>query len=481
MDRSGIIGRKKEYERLNVCMSRDEAQLIVVYGRRRVGKTYLINRYFEDQFDFKFTGEYGADKRHQLKNFSDEFSRCTGRDTGVPADWREAFGLLRDYIASLPKTEKAVVFFDEMPWMDTKRSGFLSAFEYFWNSWGGQCKNLVFIVCGSATSWLTENIDKNKGGLFNRLTCRMYLEPFNLYETEEYLRSVGIEWSRYDIAECYMTMGGIPYYLSLLRPELSCAQNIDNIFFRKRAELWDEFSHLYHTLFSNSEKYISVVEALSKKRSGLTMNEISADTKIPKNGALSKILKDLSDTGFIRINAYFGKKKRESVYQLADYYTMFYFRFLKDRHGRDEHFWTNGVDSASQNAWAGLTFELLCMDHTEQIKKALGISGVLSENYVWYLREDEYGNGAQIDMLIDRRDNVINLCEIKFSTGEFTIDKEYDRNLRNKISLFKDNTNCRKTVMLTMITTYGVRSGKYSGIAARSVTLDDLFCEVGTG
>lgn len=475
MARNGIIGRKYEFDRLDSCVNSKEAQLIVVYGRRRVGKTYLINRYFDNSFDFKFTGEFGASKDQQLKNFTDEMSRCQGREVSKPADWREAFSQLRDYISDLPLSEKAIVFFDEMPWMETPRSGFLEAFEYFWNSWANAQNNLVFIICGSATSWLTNKIERNKGGLFSRLTCSLYLKPFSLMETEEYLVSSGIEWSRYDIAECYMVMGGIPHYLSLLQPGISYTSNIDNLFFKKRAELWNEFDNLYHTLFSNSDKYISIVNALSKKRMGLTMEEISHNTGISKNGSLSKMLEDLLDTGFIRMNTFYGRKKREALYQLADYYTLFYLYYLKDKSGIDEQFWTKGIGSPSRNAWAGFTFELLCMDHINCIKKALDIAGVLTEQSIWYSKGDDTYDGAQIDLLIDRRDRVINLCEIKFSGREFRIDKDYERALRNKIGAFVDATKCKKTVSLTMITPYGVQNGKYSGLIGGQVELDDLF------
>ena len=290
MNGKRIIGRAAEQERLEKCMCANQAQLVIVYGRRRVGKTFLINQFFGGRFDFKLTGAYAEPKETQLRYFSAELNRQTGEERPAPKDWIEAFELLRAYLSSLPVEGKHVVFFDEMPWMDTQRSGFLSAFEWFWNDWGCTQDQLVFIVCGSATSWMVEKIAENRGGLFNRQTCRLYLQPFSLRETELYLQSREIEWSRRDIAECYMILGGIPYYLSLLDAELSFNANIDNLFFRKRAELWDEFDHLYKTLFSNSEQYIKIVEQLSKKRMGLTRGEIAQQTKLPANGALSKML-----------------------------------------------------------------------------------------------------------------------------------------------------------------------------------------------
>lgn len=472
-----IIGRHTECERLEKCLKADQAQLVIIYGRRRVGKTFLVNQFFDGRFDFKLTGAYGEPKETQLRYFALELSRQSGQEYSVPKDWIEAFELLREYLSSLSKTEKHVVFLDEMPWMDTQRSGFLSAFEWFWNDWGCAQDHLIFVVCGSATSWMIEKIAENKGGLFNRQTCRLYLQPFSLRETELYLKSRSVDWSRRDIAETYMIMGGIPYYLSLIDPEISFNANIDNLFFRKRAELWDEFDHLYQTLFSNSEQYIKIVEQLSKKRMGLTRSEIAELTKLPVNGNLSRMLNDLTYSGFVRKYAFYGRKTKEMLYQLSDYYTMFYFRFIREGFGKDEHFWSNTLDNPARRAWAGLTFEQVCKDHIAPIKKKLGISGVLSEESSWFSsRTDERNNaGAQIDILIDRRDQVINICEVKFSMNEYQIDKDYDQKLRNKVAVFRRETNCKKTIQLSMITTFGVEKNKYSSIVTNEVLLDDLF------
>ena len=305
-----IIGREEERNRLDKCVNSDEAQLVAVYGRRRVGKTYLIRNYFDGRFDFMLTGINKATMELQLQNFIIELNNQMQANYPVPGNWLEAFSLLKKYIDTFTDDEKHVVFFDEMPWMDTNRSGFLAAFEWFWNGYGSSKNNLIFIICGSATSWMIENIDNNTGGLYNRLTCRIYIKPFTLKETEEYLKYKGIEWSRYDIVQCYMIMGGIPYYLKLLDSELSYNSNIDNLFFRKRAELWDEYTHLYIALFKNSDQYVKIVEALNSKKSGLTRDEIVKQTGISNNGTLTKMLTDLEYSGFVRINDIFGKRKR---------------------------------------------------------------------------------------------------------------------------------------------------------------------------
>ncbi len=473
-----LIARSAEIRRLQNCLNDSRPQLIILYGRRRVGKTYLINSFFGGRFDFKMTGAYQESRETQLRNFAEELSYQTKETFDPPKDWIAAFWLLRRYLADLPKDEKHIVFFDELPWMDTPSSGFLPAFEHFWNDFGSSLDNLVFVVCGSAASWMTKNIAQNKGGLFNRQTCSIYLQPFTLKETEDYLHAKGIEWSRYDIVECYMILGGIPFYLSLLEADRSLTENIDNLFFRKRAELWNEFDQLYRTLFGNSDPYIRIVEVLSGKRSGLTRNEIIQAAALPDNGALTRMLGNLESSGFLRVSASYGKRKREMLYQLCDYYSLFWFRFLKDYRGRDEHYWTNSYGSPEKRVWAGLTFEQVVKDHIGQVKQALGIAGVLSEESAWAVKGTGSASGAQIDLIIDRRDHVTDLCEIKYSEKEYEIDKAYDMNLRSKREAFRESTHTTKTLRIVMITTYGVVRNKYSGIVSNQVVLDDLFADV---
>ena len=477
MKNNKIIGRTIECEQLKDCLEEDGAQLVVVYGRRRVGKTYLINNFFNNEFSFKLTGAYKQPRNIQLKNFWAEYCRKTNKEIDVPKDWIEAFWLLRDYLESFSKKEKQVVFFDEMPWLDTYHSGFLAAFEWFWNDFACTQNNLVFIVCGSAISWMVDNIDKNKGGLFNRYTCKIYLQPFNLAQTKEYLESRGFMWSLYEISECYMILGGIPFYLSLLKKKLSLALNIDNLFFVDNAMLAKEFDNLYATLFSNSDNYIKVVETISKKRGGLTRSEISKKTKMPNNGAFGKILSNLVDSGFVRVENFYGKKIKEARYQLADYYTAFYLHFVKDNFGKEPSYWSHCLDNPSRRIWEALTFEQVCKDHIKQIKQVLGISGVLSEESVWSTDDNEEKgiSGAQVDLIIKRRDRVTNLCEIKFSNNEYTIDKKYDLVLRNKVSSFVKSTNTKDSIQLTFISTYGLKRNMYSSFVTNEVTLEDLF------
>lgn len=473
--RSNIIGREKECGKLQSCLDSTASQLIIVYGRRRVGKTFLINQFFEDNFSFKVTGIFGKSKEMQLQTFAASLTNYFGEPYATPQKWLDAFNLLRQKLSLLPKDKKMILFFDEFPWLDTQKSDFLAAFEWFWNDWGCAQNNIVCIVCGSATSWMVEHIDHNKGGLFNRQNLRLYLEPFNLYQTKQFLLKKHIDWSDYDIAQCYMIMGGIPFYLDLIDKEYSLNKNVDDLFFKNHGTLWDEFNHLYNTLFSNSEQYIKIVETLATKRIGLTRQELSENAELPQNGVLTKALENLVYSGFVRSYPFYGNKKKQTVFQLCDYYTLFYLKFLKDNSGKDENYWSNSYNSSSRKAWAGFTFEQLCRDHVAQIKQKLYIAGVLSSESTWFIKADENHDGAQIDMVIDRKDRVINICEMKFADDEFIIDKEYEQNLRRKINRFIEATGTKKSIQLTMVTTYGVKKNMYSSRITNEVILTDLF------
>lgn len=469
-----IIGRKEEQQILHSAVQSENSEFVAVYGRRRVGKTYLIRETFGYKFTFQHTGLAKGNTKEQLFSFAISLRDAGYDDCPIPKSWLEAFSLLSTYLKN-STDEKKIVFLDELPWMDTPRSNFISAFEHFWNGWASARKDIVLIICGSATSWIINKVINDHGGLHNRVTKQIALQPFTLKECEMFAQSKGLEMSRYQLAECYMVFGGIPYYWSLLEKGLSLAQNIDKIIFAKNGKLSNEFNQLYASLFKSPEQYIDIVTALGKKKVGMTREEIIAATDKYSNGALSKVLDELEYCGFIRKYNGFDKKSKQAIYQLIDNYTLFYFRFIQQNENNDEHFWSASIDSAMHRAWSGLAFERLCMAHTQQIKAALGIAGVLSNVYSWRKEADEMSDGAQIDLLIDRKDQVINLCEMKYSLSEYAIDAEYEQKLRNKKSAFIDATNTRKAVHLTMVTTFGIKANAHSGIVQNEITLEDLF------
>ena len=469
-----LVGRKCERNILLSALESDTSEFIAVYGRRRVGKTFLIRETFDYKFTFQHTGLANANTKQQLFSFAVSLRDAGYDDCPIPKSWLEAFGYLSTFLKN-SNDEKKIVFIDELPWMDTAKSNFVSAFEHFWNSWASARKDIVLIVCGSATSWIINKVINDYGGLHNRVTKQISLQPFTLNECKQYVESKHIEMSIYQIAECYMIMGGVPYYWSLLDKTLSLAQNIDNIFFAKNGKLTNEFNQLYKSLFRHPEIYINIVTTLGQKKAGMTRDEIVEFGKFTSSGALTKALEELEYCGFIRKYSSYGKKTKQALYQLIDNYTLFYFKFIRNNENNDEHFWMTSIDSQMHRVWAGLAFERMCLQHVQQIKETLGISGVLSNVYSWYKNADVESDGAQIDLLIDRNDQVINLCEMKFSISEYTITSDYEQNLRRKKNVFICETNTRKALHITMITTYGLKRNMYSDIVQKEVTLEDLF------
>jgi AAA+ ATPase superfamily predicted ATPase len=467
-----IIGRDKEQQRLLELYDSSTPEFVALYGRRRVGKTFLVRQMFGDNFIFDLAGLANAKTKEQIINFNLSLKRSSNKDFPLAQNWLESFEQLISLLKSSKKRRK-VVFIDEIPWLDTVRSGFLSALEHFWNGWACMRNDLMLIVCGSATSWIMNKLINNHGGLHNRLTATIHLQPFTLRECEHYFQSKKIELTRYQIAECYMVMGGIPFYLSHIRRGLSLKQNIDNMFFNKNAELKNEFKNLYASLFKNSADYVKIVEALSKKSKGLSRTEIAEFTKMKSGGGLRAVLKNLEYCGFIRSYSAFNKSKRDVLYQLLDAYTLFYFNFLEKNEYKDEHFWTNNLNTPLHNSWAGYAFEMLALQHIRQIKKALEIGGVQSAEYAW--RSENSSPAAQIDLLIDRKDGVINLCEIKFSAVQYVITKDYAENLQNKIDVYRTETNTDKAIYLTLITANGIVKNKYAENVQKTLIFNDLY------
>jgi len=468
-----MIGREAEKADLVRFFESEKSEFVVVFGRRRVGKTFLIREVFGTRFAFYHTGMANTEMDLQLRNFNSSLQKYGNIPYPQVSNWLDAFEQMVHLLSNAKRKGKKVVFIDEMPWMDTPRSGFIQALEFFWNAWGSMQNDMLLIVCGSASSWIMNKLIKNHGGLHNRITQQIHLRPFNLGECEAYFQKNNIVINRHQIVENYMIFGGIPYYLSLIQKQFSMTQNIDNLCFVENGMLRYEFENLYASLFRNYENHVKIVEVLSKKAKGMTREEIIENTQFPNGGGLTKTLIELELCGFIRKYKAFEKKERQSLFQLTDFFTLFYFNFMSEKKFDDEHFWTNFIENARHRAWSGYAFEQVCLAHLPQIKRKLGIAGVLTNTASW--RTSERGNGAQIDLLIERNDKVINLCEIKYVQEQIVIDKKLDENLRNKRAAFKRETKTKKAIHLTMITTYGVKHNEYWGNIQSEVVMDDLF------
>lgn len=477
-----MVGRIQEIKELNRLYSGNKAELVAVYGRRRVGKTYLVDETFGDKITFGHAGLSPADEDSkgllnlQLNHFYNSLELQGMEKCDKPNNWLDAFLLLEKFLQSKDDGNRQLVFLDELPWMDTPRSGFIRAFEAFWNTWGCHRKNLMVVVCGSANSWIQDKLLNNHGGLYNRVTYEIKLSPFNLKECEDFYKSNGVILSRYDIAQSYMVLGGIPYYMGYVNPGLSLAQNIDNMFFKKNAVFKDEYNRLFASVFVNPEAVKSIVQLLYTRNAGFTRKEIIEKLGIKDGGRLSSNLNALISNDFIIKYVPFGHGKREEHYKLTDPFCMFYLHFIWNRKKLSEKFWQQNVTSSFVSIWRGFAFENVCFNHIEQIKRSLGISGVITDASAWSKKDDD-ADGTQIDLLISRNDNVINMCEIKYYNGEFKVNKDYYLKLLNRQAILAENVSTRIAIHSTLITTFGLTTNEYSGAFTNVIVLDDLFKE----
>ena len=469
-----IIGRVAEQAELKHYFESGKPEFIVITGRRRVGKTFLVREFFSSEMFFYFSGMIGKNisNKYQLSMFDKAIETRSTKKYPPSTSWSDAFGKLQQLIESDTK-ERKVIFIDELPWLDTPKSDFLPALDYFWNTFASSRPDILLITCGSAASWIAKNLFENKGGLHNRITGRLNLAPFTLGECEAFFNELGIVLNKYQIAEVYMVFGGIPFYINMFKKHLGPTQNIDQLLFTKNAPLKNEFNEVYRSLFRNSHRHLNIVCELSKTKSGLTREEIIKATKIPGGGNLTNTLNELEQCGFIEKYSDFTKRKNNPYYRLIDPFSLFWLRYVKDNDTKDEYFWTNSLDDGSRRAWSGHAFEMIGLHHIPQIKQKLGISGISTQAFSW--RSKNHSPNVQIDLLISRRDAIINLCEMKFTLHPYTITSKYAQELLHKQMVFKAETATQNAVHITMLTTYGIeRKGHWTAIQSE-VTLDDLF------
>lgn len=469
-----IIGRAHEKEKMIRAYQSEYSQFVTVYGRRRVGKTFFVRETFGYKFTFEHAGVARNDMKGQLAAWKSSLRDAGMAKPKLPKNWLDAFDMLKDLIKASDEKKK-VIFIDEMPWMDTLHSGFIPALEHFWNSWASGRKDILLIVCGSATSWIINKLIKDHGGLRGRVTAKILIQPFTLAECERYAKAFKLGMSRRQIVEAYMVMGGIPYYWSFLDRQKSLAQNIDDLIFNPQGELYNEFDALYASLFKNPEAYIQAITILGKKKAGMTREELVA-AGIDDNGKLTKVLAELEYCGFIRKYNSIGFKKKNAVFQLIDPYTLFYFRFIAENTRSDKHFWSESQNTPLYYNWCGLAFERVCFAHEEQILWALGISGISTAFYSWRsVPSKTTETGAQVDLVIDRTDGVINLCEIKFTKEPFAVNADDEANLETKIARLSEESRSDKAIHLVLISAKGLKKNEYSSIFQNIITLEDLF------
>lgn len=481
-----IVGRNSEIKELNDAFESKKAELIVVYGRRRVGKTYLITRFFQKKkcTYFQMTGIYKGPLRIQLDRFSKEIGQTfyNGAPIQSPKNWMEAFELLKIALEVVPKNKKIVIFLDELPWLSTKKSGVISTIEYFWNRYFSNDNRIKFIACGSAASWIIKKIIKDRGGLHNRITRKIRLLPFNLHETSLYLNHLGYQCTQEQTLKLYMTMGGVPFYLNQIKNNLSVDHNIDDLFFNSEGILFDEFDELFKSLFDNSAQYKELVVLIGAAKEGLSRSMLNEKSKLTKNGGqLTNILTDLENVGFITSYIPFGHKKLGIYFRISDEYFYFYLKWIDPvknqlKQNNVKKYWRSIVGTPEYFGWIGYVFENICYKHSSQIKEFLDIeANSLAFPWRYSPQKNTVDRGAQIDLLFDRKDSIV-VCEIKCTNKPFSVDKEYSEKLKQKIETFLKVTRTKKKILLTMISSAGMSKTKYSNdLIGNLVTLSVLF------
>lgn len=469
-----LIGRTNEKALLQSYVGSQQAEFIAIYGRRRVGKTFLISNIFADMIVFETSGIIHGSSEDQFAAFNHSLRKIgyTGLYTNT---WMDAFFALEQTLTpKIKEDQRQVIFIDELPCLDVRSTRFVVALGHFWNSWVSKHNNLMLVVCGSATSWMVDNVVNNHGGLHNRITHSMHLHPFNLAQCEEYFQARGMAWDRQSIMQAYMVFGGVPYYLSLIKPSESVAEVIDRLLFSPQGELHEEYRRLFSSLFSNPEPYMTIVRALANHRYGLTRDELAEHLGKSDGGGLTKLLDNLEKCDFICYHRVRLKKinKTGGYYALSDSFVQFYHTYL-DTPSNDEHYWSHNLLSPKTNTFFGLAFERVCMSHIPQIKKAIGIDQIGTEYYSW--RSTDKEQKAQIDLLIERADRIINLCEIKYSNLPYTITKDADLKFRTRQAAFVNQTGIRYGIQATYISPYGLTPNTYSSSILKVITMDDLF------
>ncbi len=463
-----IAGRSQEISILQELLQKDNAEFVAVYGRRRIGKTYLVRQVYENHIVFECSGLHQREFTQQLENFWLTLTEADKKPKPMPKTWLQAFAQLKTYISELGEGKK-VIFLDEIPWFETPRSGFLAALDNFWNQFCTKRNDIILVICGSAASWIISKVINDRGGLHNRITKHIQLMPFTLAETKEYLAMQRISLTFRDIAQLYMSVGGIPFYLKDLKAGQSVPQILNELFFGPQAALKNEFSNLYASLFKNSHGHETIVKALATKNKGLTRNEIVQATGIKSGGGLSDLLEELIQCGFVKQLFPIQKTKDDALFRLVDEYTLFYFKFLHNNKSNSS--WLHLSNKQTYKIWSGFAFENLCFKHIYQIKKALGINGIVSNEYSWTLKGE-----AQIDLLIDRDDNCINLLEIKYYDGPYEITKGYVAQLQEKVAVFKQSTRTKKNLFVTLLTVFGTKKNEhYLSNITNEIVIEDLF------
>jgi uncharacterized protein len=472
-----MVGRKEQILTMTELLGLQKSYFVAVTGRRRVGKTYLIDEVYKNNICFSVTGIQDGNQEAQIANFVQKLAEYSKIPiVTIPKNWQQVFLLLKKYLEGLPPNKKQVIFIDELPWMATVRSGFIQLLAHLWNDYLSKQKHFILAICGSATSRISKKIINDTGGFHNRITHHIQLPPFTLAETRLFLLSKKIKLADAEIAALYMALGGIPYYLELVRRGESAAEAVDRLCFAEGGMLKNEYNHLYKALFNESTSHEAIVKALAKSRYGLHRLELSQKSKVATGGPFTRTMEDLVLSGFVAEQQPFGKVKQGTVYRLTDEFSVFYHRFIAAHSKAAAGIWQEIAKTQPYKIWLGYAFEALCMRHLPQIKRALGIAAIYTEVSSFYKIAHGSNEGIQIDVVLDRADNTINICECKYYSEPFEITKQYANLLDNRINIFRQVTGTKKNVFTTLITNQAVKKNDYYfNTIDKLVLLEDLF------
>jgi AAA+ ATPase superfamily predicted ATPase len=475
-----LIARKREIDLLGKILSSPKPEFVALYGRRRVGKTFLIHEFFKQNkniFYFQTTGQKDGSIQLQIDNFCSqiEFTFKLIFKMERPKSWNEVFKVFNDHLLQI-KNKKIVIFLDELPWLASHKSQFIQSLDYIWNQHWSKDSKIKLITCGSAASWMNDNIIEATGGLHNRLTRKILLEPFKFPEVKEYLKSQKIKLMDSEILKLYMVFGGVPYYWSLIPKGNSASQIVEALIFKKDGELRNEFHRLFQSLFDQYEVYEKIVRALANSKSGLDRNELLKATKLQTGGTANKYLKNLEHSGFIESFIPYGNKKKNIYFRLIDEFCLFSISWERS-YSNFSQIWGNQQGSPKLNTWAGYAFENFCLHHKEEIAKALGIQSLTSGIYSWRHTPPKKStdSGAQIDLIFERKDGCLNFVEIKYSKSPYKIEKPYAQSLATKEEVFRKLTNFKGQIFTNLISPEGLKHGLWDEDVIDSAhNLDDI-------
>lgn len=485
MTPSTVIGREEELDTISRLYASERSEFLAIYGQRRVGKSFLIEEALGNKITFSAVGLYQkidkdspekveSYRQKQLAHFYNSLREYGLPKEGnlAPTSWMEALELLKKLLKS-KRAKRKVVFIDELPWLAGPQSAeLLEELGHFWNSWAGMRKDIFLIVCGSATSWMVDNVLRDYGGLYGRITERIFLKPFTLAECERYWNKRGFHLSRFEIALTYMVIGGVPFYMDSIRPDRTMADNINAIYFDKD-KARQEFKDVYTSLYSSSETYIEVVRQLGKRFYGMTRDELLKAVEKKGGGTFTDILDNLIDSGIIRSYTLYGGPRKQTVYQLVDFFTLFYLRFVENT---DFTSWRSVQRSKPFYTWAGNTFELLVLEHMPKLADALRIKEYATP-FSWRGKTPD-GEGVQVNLIIpattERADYI---CEMKFSEGKYTLSNDDAEEFARQIAALSISKIHKPThsIYVALVTSLGVTDSKHRIHVNELVTLDSLF------